>query len=98
MNNAKKFRSLSGLSQRKLAELTGVSHESIREVENGKWKINVDLARKMCHIFNCSIFELYGMDNFYVKPTNDEEKIDIINFLISTLEEYNSYLITTRKE
>ena len=50
------------MTQEKLAELTGVSHEVIVEIENGQRIPSLDLAFRIAHIFKVPINEVFSYD------------------------------------
>ena len=48
-----------GLSQRELANLSGVSRNTITRVENGDVAPNMETCRKICNALNVSIGEVF---------------------------------------
>ena len=60
-NNLKKMREKKGLTQEKLAELTGVSRQTIISIESGKYVPSLELALRFGKIFKCKIEELFGV-------------------------------------
>jgi len=58
MNNIKKLRENSKLSQRKLAKEIKVHHSTISMLESGERKGNIITLKKIAKYFNTSIDEL----------------------------------------
>lgn len=52
------LRKKAGISQRRLAEMLGVSRTTITQIENGKRKVSVDELAKFSEIFNLSVDNL----------------------------------------
>jgi len=52
------LRKRAGISQRRLAEMLGVSRTTITQIENGKRKVSVDELAKFSEIFNLSVDNL----------------------------------------
>ncbi len=48
-----------GLTQQKLADLLGVSRQTIISVENGKHDPSLTLAFNMATVFSCTVDELF---------------------------------------
>lgn len=61
-NNLKHYRTKAGLSQMKLAELTGVSRTYISEVEIGASRLTLKMAERMAPHLHCEPHDLLGMD------------------------------------
>ena len=49
----------SEMSQQTLAELTGVSRQTINAIELGKYTPSLDLAYKIAHVFNVPIDDVF---------------------------------------
>jgi DNA-binding XRE family transcriptional regulator len=47
------YRTREGLTQKKLAEMTGISQHHISEMENGKCSIGKERAKKLASALNC---------------------------------------------
>lgn len=47
------------MSQQTLAELAGVSRQTINAIELGKYTPSLDLAYKIAHVFGVSIVEVF---------------------------------------
>ena len=47
------------MSQQTLAELTGVSRQTINAIELGKYTPSLDLAYKIAHVFNVLIDDVF---------------------------------------
>lgn len=59
--NLKFYRKKAGLTQEKLSELIGVSHDFIRQVESQKVEKNFSMANveKAAEIFGIEIYEMF---------------------------------------
>ncbi len=60
-NQIKKYRTQFGLTQKDLAEMAGVSRQSIISIESGKYVPSLPLALKFAKIFNCATDELFQL-------------------------------------
>jgi putative transcriptional regulator len=58
-NNVQLFREEKGLLQRELAELTGVSRQTIISLENGKYNPSIQLAFRLSKVFKKRIEEIF---------------------------------------
>ena len=58
-NRIKEKRAERGLSQQILADLLGVSRQTIISIENGKHDPSLTLAFAMSHTFGCTVDELF---------------------------------------
>lgn len=58
-NKLKKLRSQQGLSQEKLAELLGVSRQSIIAIESGRFNPSLQLAFSISRVFNLPIEKIF---------------------------------------
>lgn len=85
MNNIRKFRGLTGITQKELAEQVGVARCFISVMESSEYPLSLKTAEKMSKVLNCSTIELLGTDNLKLQPNNDDEKILIIKMLYETL-------------
>ena len=61
-NRVKEFRMNRELTQKDLAELAGVSRQSINSIEKEKYIPSLPLALKMAKIFNCKLDDLFELD------------------------------------
>jgi transcriptional regulator with XRE-family HTH domain len=87
MKNIKKLRYQLGMTQQQLADKLGLTKSHISFLEKDSTRtISKCTVEKMADILGCSVSYLYGMENFKIEPETDEEKIEIINFLIENLE------------
>ncbi len=58
--NLRKYRLMhEGMTQQKLAELTGVTRQTIISIEKGKYKPTVELALKLAKALNATVEELF---------------------------------------
>lgn len=63
MNELSRRREANGLSQRKLAVISGVSQAIISDIENGKTKSpTVDTAIKLANAVGCTVEDLFQQD------------------------------------
>lgn len=62
MNNLKEYRIRAQISQRKLAELSGVVYSYIAKVETGARPLTLKTAEKFAPFLYCTPFELMGGD------------------------------------
>ncbi len=60
-NRIKQFRVEAGHTQKELADLTGVSRQSIISIEQGRYTPSLLLALKFARVFNCSTDELFQL-------------------------------------
>lgn len=60
-NQIKDYRTQFGLTQKDLAEMAGVSRQSIISIEQGKYVPSLPLALKFAQIFNCATDELFQL-------------------------------------
>lgn len=60
-NQIKNYRTQLGLTQKELADLAGVSRQSIISIEQGKYVPSLPLALKFAQIFNCATDELFQL-------------------------------------
>ncbi len=59
----KEYRSLSGITQEKLAEMVGVRRETIIFLEKGKYNPSLKLAYRIAHTLGASIEEIFLIDD-----------------------------------
>ena len=87
MNNIKKYRGMMNMTQKELADKFGVTRPMIAYWETpGYNAIKLSNAKKLSDIFDCSLIDLYGMDNFIVKPSNDNDKMKLMKMLYDSIE------------
>ena len=60
-NQIKDYRMQLGLTQKELAEMAGVSRQSIISIEQGKYIPSLPLALKFARIFSCATDELFQL-------------------------------------
>ena len=51
------------ISQAKLAELTGVSRQSINAIETGRFNPSVELAMKIAAVLECRVEDLFILED-----------------------------------
>lgn len=82
MLNIKKLRGTLGISQQDFADKIGVSRASVIWWESPECgSLTPRIQAVMCEIFNCSPIDLYGADNFKIKPKNNEERRRMIAYI-----------------
>jgi len=60
-NRLKEFREKAKISQEKLAEMTGVTRQTIISIEGGKYVPSLELALKLSKVFKCKVEDLFGL-------------------------------------
>jgi putative transcriptional regulator len=60
-NLLKETRTGKGISQERLAELAGVSRQTIISIESGRYVPSLELALKFATIFKCRVENLFGI-------------------------------------
>lgn len=63
-NNIKIERAKAGLTQAKLAEKVKVSRQTINAIEANKYVPSTVIALRMAKIFNCSVEELFELEQY----------------------------------
>lgn len=61
-NRIKVLRAEKNLSQDELSKSIEVSRQTINAVENGKFNPSVKMALKMSKIFNCTVEEIFQLE------------------------------------
>lgn len=61
MNKLKKYRTKQGVTQKELAELVGVTHDYISQIERGRIP-GMDTAAKLADLFSTTIDDLFFND------------------------------------
>lgn len=62
-NRIKVLRAEKNLSQDELSKSIEVSRQTINAVENGKFNPSVKMALKMSKIFNCTVEEIFQLED-----------------------------------
>lgn len=62
-NSIKVERAKKDLTQAKLAELAGVSRQTINAMELGKYVPSTVLALKLARIFDCKVEDIFELEN-----------------------------------
>ncbi|RLG19833.1 transcriptional regulator [Candidatus Micrarchaeota archaeon] len=60
-NNLKKFREKKKLTQEKLADLVGVTRQTIISIESGRYIPSLQLALEFAKVFKCRVEDLFGL-------------------------------------
>lgn len=82
MENIKRLRAKSGLTQQQVANHLGTTKQYISLVETDKVKdISLEHAEKLSELFGCNLIEFYGYNNLKAKPKNKEQ----VSFLIKEI-------------
>ncbi|AEX85528.1 XRE family transcriptional regulator [Marinitoga sp. 1135] len=66
-NKLKVYRAMYDLSQEKLANLVGVSRQTINYIEKGKYTPSVVLALKLSKVFECSVEDIFFLEEDELK-------------------------------
>lgn len=62
-NNVKRERAIKGVTQQELADVIGVSRQSIVAIEQGKYVPSTVLALKMAKYFEISAHEIFVLED-----------------------------------
>ena len=62
-NTLKVERAKKDLTQESLAELIGVSRQTINSIEKGKYVPSTVLALKLAQVFGCSVEEIFELED-----------------------------------
>ena len=60
-NQVKEFRVRMGYTQEELADVVGVSRQSINAIERGRYTPSLPLALRFARAFNCTIEDLFQL-------------------------------------
>lgn len=58
-NNLKEMRALMGLTQENLADMLGVSRQTVISIETGRYNPSLTLAFKISRLFQCPIDRIF---------------------------------------
>ena len=83
--NLKKYRAVQGYSQEKLAELAGVSDQTINDIEGCRTWVSDKTIVKIARALKVEVFQL-------VYPLNEAEKIFPVRFSADILKELRTNL------
>lgn len=61
-HNLKSFREQKGVSQKKLADIFGVTQQAVAKWENGKAEPDTETLKKLAEYFKVSLDELLGLE------------------------------------
>jgi putative transcriptional regulator len=61
VNQIKERRAERGLTQQELAQLVGVSRQSIISIEQGRYVPSLPLALKFAQVFQCAVDDLFRL-------------------------------------
>jgi len=59
-NRIKELRAVRGWSQASLAQMLGVSRQTVISIERGKYDPSLPLAFKIAQVFECAIEEIFA--------------------------------------
>jgi putative transcriptional regulator len=62
-NKIRVYRSMNKVSQQELAAKLKVSRQTVNAIENDKYSPSLELALKMTKLFNCSVEDLFELEN-----------------------------------
>lgn len=80
LTRIKDVRIKKGISQKELAERTGITQASISYIEAGKRPIDLDLLSDIAKILDCKPYELLPLD---WQPQVSEEDLKLLNAIKS---------------
>lgn len=100
MKNIKLLRAKMNISQQELSDKVGVTRTTMNTWENSLTTLGEKNEQKLLDIFNCNVYELYGMDEFKHYPKDAESKKGIIKMLFNLLdkEEQEKVIVMLQKE
>lgn len=90
MNRIRELREERGLTQSELGEATGIHRTAIARFELGNRKVNVNVARKLCDYFGCSMDDLLNrpetadfddasfLEAYHAASDRDRKLVDMI--------------------
>lgn len=81
VKNLKKLRAEYGISQQQLADVIGVSQQSINKYENHNVESDIETLGAMADYFNVSIDYLVGHDNARSSDTDTAALLRIFNLM-----------------
>lgn len=81
MNLISVYRGKKGLTQSQLAQLCGVSRNTIINYENDSCEKNIKVLKKIALVLDTSIFKIADLDILKEKPTNKEDCDYLIELL-----------------
>ena len=79
--NLKKLRSEYNISQQQLADVIGVSQQSINKYENHKIEPDIETLKTMANFFNTSIDYLVGYKENEAEFNNTQELLRLFNLM-----------------
>lgn len=71
MNNVKKLRTMTGMQQKELALLIGVSAPTVSEWENGKKNPSGERLKKLAQVFNVDAGTILGFEKIFMPIRRD---------------------------
>ena len=87
--NIRKFRKLQGLTQKKLAELSGLNEVTIRSYEAGKYKPKIETIKKIADALGLYITNLIELEDAPKLFKEDPQLFDLpIDVKINGLKRY----------
>ncbi len=60
-NLLRQRREKAGMSQEKLAEVVGVTRQTVISIESGRYVSSLELALKFAKLFRCRVEDLFGL-------------------------------------
>ena len=102
MNRIKELRKEEKMSQKELADCTGISYRTIQRLENGETEIKPNKAQEIAAFFDVPIGYLLGYENKKGRASNEKDFILAIeNMKIEILknsDNLNSYELSNIKK
>lgn len=62
-NEIRVYRAKKRITQDELADLLGVSRQTLSAIENNKYFPSLELALKIARVFGCTVDELFSLDD-----------------------------------
>ncbi len=62
-NEIRVYRAKKRITQDELADLLGVSRQTLSAIENNKYFPSLELALKIAKVFGCTVDELFSLDD-----------------------------------
>ena len=74
-NKIRQLRFTNGeMTQKRLAELVGVSRQTVNKIENGRHAPTVDVAMRIAAVFDVTVDQLFDLDNAGKRVRGSEEQ------------------------
>ena len=78
----KEYRNQLGLTQKDLADKLNVTFQAVSRWENDDVEPSFDTVKQMAKLFNCSIDDLFGVENAPVKEEPEPETVKVVERVV----------------